>query len=104
VFIVGIQNVCQYQLDFRVSEATAGQIVEGSTKSLRIYTYDELVSQEQTAQIGRALLVGALQGVNAGLVGEAPLPTRMRSSQHLQRSPINRIWPSWSNWRSKITL
>jgi hypothetical protein len=71
VFIVGIQNVSRYPLDFRVSEATAGQTVDGSGKSLRIYTYDELVSQEQTAQVGRALLVGMLQGVNAGIVGDA---------------------------------
>jgi hypothetical protein len=70
-FIVGIQSVSQIPLDFRVSEVSAGQVVAGTTNPLRVYTYDELVSQEQTAQFGRALLVGALSGINAGLVGDA---------------------------------
>jgi len=72
VFIVGIENVSKYPLDFRVTDAVAGQIVSGSkTQQLKIYTYDELASQERNAQVGRALLVAALSGVNSGLVGEA---------------------------------
>jgi hypothetical protein len=71
VFIVGIENVSKSPLDFRVSEATAGQIVDGSTNPMRVYTYDELVSQEQNAQVGRAVLTGLLMSVNAGVNGDA---------------------------------
>lgn len=70
VFIVGIENTSRIPLDFRVTEATAGQIVDGSTNPLKVYTYDELVSQEQNAQVGRTIVVGLLSGINAGLVGD----------------------------------
>src|SRR5262249_55575313 len=60
IFIVGIQNISKTPLDFRVSEASAGQIVDGASNPLRVYTYDELVSQEQNAQVGRTLLTGML--------------------------------------------
>ena len=70
VFIVGIQNNAKIPLDFRVSNTIATQIVDGQPfKELRVYTYDELVAEEQQAQIGRAVLVGVLGGVNAGLAG-----------------------------------
>ncbi len=73
VFIVGIQSVSRQPLNFRVSQATAVQIVDGrSDRQLKVYSYDELVAQERNAQIGRGLLVAALSGVNAGLAGRNP--------------------------------
>jgi len=73
VFIVGIQSVARHPLDFRVSQATAVQIVDGKAdRQLRVYSYDELVAQERNAQVGRAILVGALSGINAGLAGNNP--------------------------------
>ena len=88
-FIVGIQNVSKGPLDFRVSEATAGQIVDGASNPLRVYTYDELVSQEQNAQVGRVVLTSVLMGVNAGMVGDAADVTNAQmaanvSAQHQQ--------------------
>jgi hypothetical protein len=70
VFIVGIQNTSKQKLEFRVTDLTAGQIVGSNTNALRIYTYDELVGQERSAQVGRAILTSVLQGVNSGLVGD----------------------------------
>jgi len=64
VFVVGIQNVSRTRLDFRVSEATASQIVEGSSKPLRVYTYDEIVVQERNEGMGRTLVASVL-GVSA---------------------------------------
>jgi hypothetical protein len=64
VFIVGIQNISRARLDFRVSEATAGQMVDGSTNPLKVYTYDEIVVQEKNEGAGRSLVASVL-GVSA---------------------------------------
>jgi hypothetical protein len=64
VFIVGIQNISRARLDFRVSEASAGQIADGSTHPLKVYTYDEIVTQEKSEGTGRALVASVL-GVSA---------------------------------------
>lgn len=73
VFIVGIQSVSRQPLNFRVSEVTATQLVDGRPeRPLKVYTYDELVAQERNAQIGRGLLVAVLSGVNSGLAGNDP--------------------------------
>ena len=63
-FIVGIQNVSKTRLDFRVSEATAGQIVGGTTHPVKVYTYDEMVVQEKNEGLGRSLVASVL-GVSA---------------------------------------
>jgi hypothetical protein len=83
IFIVGIQNISKTPLDFRVSEASAGQVVAGTSNPLRVYTYDELVSQEQNAQVGRTLLTGVLMSVNAGLVGDAAVDTNAQMAANL---------------------
>ena len=74
VFVVGIQNISRARLDFRVSDATASQMVDGSSKPLRVYTYDEIVAQERNEGMGRTLVASVL-GVSAnnqnGLVLDA---------------------------------
>jgi hypothetical protein len=68
VFVVGIQNTSKIPLDFRVGNVAALQIQDGqAVRELKVYSYDELVAQEQQAQVGRAILVGVLSGVNSGL-------------------------------------
>jgi hypothetical protein len=70
VFIVGMQNISRQPLEFRVGEIAATQIVGGQpVAQLKVFTYDELVQEEQNAQVGRAVLVGVLGGVSAGLAG-----------------------------------
>jgi hypothetical protein len=64
VFIVGIENISRTRLDFRVSEANAGQIVDGTTHPLRVYTYDEIVAQEKNEGAGRTIVASVL-GVSA---------------------------------------
>jgi hypothetical protein len=83
VFIVGIQNTSKIPLDFRVTDASAGQVVNGSTNPLRVYTYDEMVSQEKDAQVGRAILVGVLSGINSGLNGDAANDTNAQAQATL---------------------
>jgi hypothetical protein len=68
VFVVGIQNLSQQPLTFRVAEVRARQVASGQVvKDLKVYTYDELLREEQNAQIARAVLVGVVGGVNSGL-------------------------------------
>jgi hypothetical protein len=68
VFVVGIQNLSKIPLDFRVGNVQAVQTADGqAVKELKVYSYDELVAEEQQAQVGRAVLVGVLGGVSAGL-------------------------------------
>jgi hypothetical protein len=72
VFIVGIQNISRQPLEFRLANVSAMQMTGGQpVAQLRVYTYDELVQEEQNAQVGRAVLVGVLGGVNAGLAGKS---------------------------------
>lgn len=69
VFIVGIENTSQRPLDFLVSNVKATQKIESGEKSLKVYSYDELVQEEKNSQIARGILVAALSGVNSGLAG-----------------------------------
>src|ERR1700712_550338 len=70
VFIVGIQNISRKPLEFRVANVSAMQTVGGQPSAqLRVFTYEELAQEEQNAQVGRAVLVGVLGGVGAGLAG-----------------------------------
>src|ERR1700712_5052266 len=58
VFIVGIQNISRQQLEFRVGNVSAMQIVGGQpVAQLKVFTYDELVEEEKNAQVGRAVMV-----------------------------------------------
>ena len=68
-FIVGIENASQRPLDFVVSNVKATQMIDGEVRNLKVYKYNELVQEENTAQVGRGILVAALGGVTAGLAG-----------------------------------
>lgn len=71
VFIVGIQNVSRQQLEFRLVNVSAMQIVDGQPAAqLKVFTFDELVEEEKNAQVGRAVMVGVLGGIGAGLAGK----------------------------------
>jgi hypothetical protein len=65
VFVVAINNLSAVPLDFRVSDVTVTQELEGQQVSLPIITYDELVSEERPRQAVRAVLVGASAAANA---------------------------------------
>ena len=70
IFIVGIQNLSARPFNFLLSDISAVQTIDGQEDTpLKVYTYDEMVSKEQQAQVGRELLASALGGVAAGLGG-----------------------------------
>jgi hypothetical protein len=69
VFIVGIETNSKRPLDFVVSNVNATQMIDGETRNLKVFTFNELVQEENNAQVGRTILAAALGGVNAGLAG-----------------------------------
>jgi hypothetical protein len=76
VFVVQMQNVSRKPIDFRIANVRATQkLTPANSRELRVYSYDELAAQERSAQIGRALLVGVIGGLNSasarGYYGQA---------------------------------
>jgi hypothetical protein len=71
VFIVGIENTSKRPVDFAVANVHVTQDTGGGVNELKVYNYNELVQEENNAQVARALLVGALGGVNSGLAGRS---------------------------------
>lgn len=58
VFVVGIYNRGSKPLNFRVADINATQTVNGAGVSLKVITYEQLVSEEQTRQTLSAIGAG----------------------------------------------
>jgi hypothetical protein len=71
VFVVGIHNRSDAPLDFSLRNVHAAQIAGGSTVAMKVFTYDELVTEERTRQVVEALLVGAVAGADVALAPQA---------------------------------
>jgi hypothetical protein len=70
-FVVGIYNLGQAPLQFRVAEVLATQQVAQEMVQLKIFTYDELVQEEKNRQVAAAILTGLAVGVNAAAAANA---------------------------------
>jgi hypothetical protein len=64
-FVVGIYNLSQGPLQFRVADITATQLVGQQTAQLKVFTYEELVQEERNRQVAAAILTGLAAGANA---------------------------------------
>lgn len=71
VFVVGVYNLGQQSANFLVSEIQATQVVNQQTAELRVITYEDLVREERTRQVFRAVLAGAAAGANAYSAAQA---------------------------------
>jgi hypothetical protein len=71
VFVIGINNLTNVPLQFRVSDIQVVQIVNGQATNLKVITYDELVSEENTRQVILALATGLAAGANAYSASQA---------------------------------
>jgi hypothetical protein len=71
VFVVGIRNLARTPLDFTVSNVTVTQTARAETVPMKVFTYEDLVAEEQTRQVVAALLVGAAAGANTALAAQA---------------------------------
>lgn len=71
VFVIGINNLTNAPLEFRVSAVDASQIVNSQAATLKVITYDELVQEETNRQVMQAILVGVAAGANAASASRA---------------------------------
>lgn len=64
--VVGIRNVSGQPVTFQLADVTATQIGgPGDGKELKVYTYEELVTEEKNRQVAAAILAGVAAGANA---------------------------------------
>jgi hypothetical protein len=71
VFVVGIYNRSSKPLNFRVADISVTQTVNGGEARLKVITYDELVREEQTRQVFRAVGAGLAVAGNAMAASQA---------------------------------
>jgi len=65
VFVLAIYNRSPKPQDFRVANVSVTQRVNGTDAALKVITYEQLVSEEQTRQAFRALGVGLAAAGNS---------------------------------------
>jgi hypothetical protein len=66
VFQVTIENKSKVPLNFRTADIQAAQVLPtGEARGIRVHSYADLVEQERSAQVGRAILVGVASGLNS---------------------------------------
>jgi hypothetical protein len=89
IFLVSLENRSKTPLDFRVAEVAATEYRDGvPATDLKIFSYQELVSEEKQLQVSRAVATGLVAGVNSGLAGNNYY-ARARADQQKWR----RKWP-----------
>ncbi|MEP9349173.1 hypothetical protein [Xanthobacter sp. KR7-225] len=66
VYVVGVLNATGTPITLRASDITVEQLIDGEpAHSLKVYSYEDLVREEQTRQVVAAILVGVAAGANA---------------------------------------
>jgi hypothetical protein len=88
VFAVGIYNLSNQPLEFRVAGIRATQIVNQQTADLRVITYEDLVREERTRQVFQAIATGLVVGANAYSASQAG-HYRANSTVHTPRGTYN---------------
>ncbi len=51
MFVVGIDNLSKGPLEFHVADIQALQTINGEQAQLKVFTYDELVQEEQLLNV-----------------------------------------------------
>ncbi len=70
VFVVGINNLTNAPLQFRVSNIDVVQNVGTTSVPLKVVTYEELVTEEKNRQIFAAVVTGLAAGANAAAASQ----------------------------------
>jgi len=71
VFVVGISNLTNGPLEFRVANVEVSQLVNGQAASLKVITYEQLVSEEHDRQVFAAIGTGLVAASNAAAASNA---------------------------------
>jgi hypothetical protein len=71
-YVVAIYNLTRAPLQFAVANLSVGQIHDGQIdRPLRVYTFEDLQTEERNRQIAAAILVGVAAGANAAAASQA---------------------------------
>jgi hypothetical protein len=65
VYAVGIYNLGGVPINFLMANVQVNQIVNNQNLALKVFTYDELVTEERNRQVAMAILGGLAAGANA---------------------------------------
>jgi hypothetical protein len=76
VFVVGVRNLSEEPFDFSLRDIAVAQLAGAEAVPLKVFSYDELVAEEETKQVVAALLVGAVAGANLAAASQAGYRTR----------------------------
>jgi len=76
VFVIGMHNLTKQPLDFRVHKIAVTQVAGDTSVAMKVCAYEDLVTEERTAQVMTALLVGAAVGANTALASQAGYRTK----------------------------
>ena len=71
VFVVGINNLGQGPIDFRVAQVEATQHVAGSDYVMQVVTYEMLLQEEKNRQVAALIIGGFAAGVNTYSASQA---------------------------------
>jgi hypothetical protein len=65
IYVLALYNLTNAPLQFSIGNVHVAQAQDGQSRSLKVYTYDELVSEERTRQAIHALGVGLAAAGNS---------------------------------------
>lgn len=71
VFVVAAYNLGQNPINFRVSDVEVVEVVNQQTASLKVITFEELMTEERNRQIFAAVMTGLVAGANAAAASQA---------------------------------
>jgi hypothetical protein len=71
VFVVGIHNLTDRPIDFRLADVAVMQAVGMAATPIKVLSYEDLVAEERTRQVMTAMLVGAAAGLNVAAATHA---------------------------------
>jgi hypothetical protein len=89
VFVLGLNNLTHHPIDFRVSTVGVRQFVRGNVVALKVFTFDELMTEERNRQVAAAIIGGlavaanSYSAANAGRYNSTSMVTTPRGNTYL---------------------
>jgi hypothetical protein len=114
VFIVGIDNLSSRPVDFKLSDVTAFEVVDGQdAKPLRVFAYEEMVNKEKAAHVGRMIGATVVASVTESVAGEGAgqaVLDKARAESDQNMAAINELYlknqtiPAKGRFAGKLSL
>lgn len=78
-FRISIRNTSPQPQDFMVSQVEAVQVTDGDPQSLKVYSFEDLVTEERNKQIARAVVTVGIATANSWLASKQGYWARRRA-------------------------